>query len=211
MRFLQFVSILLLLGSCAPAVYKKLQRAEGEAACIAAFKPHIRRALYHASVDVAGNHLSGLLLIKQMPDSSTRIVFTNEAGFAFFDFEFSAHNGFVVHSIISKMDKEAVRKTLRKDFELLLMRRVNAEDRGSVFKKGEEHYYAFSDGADVYYYITDPRCVQLIRMERGNTRRKVVEATRGALIDGAPEFMRIRHTNFNFTIDLKRIYDHAEE
>ncbi|MCD2425011.1 hypothetical protein LQ567_19660 [Niabella pedocola] len=210
MRCLLFVS-LWLLGSCAPAVYKKLQRAEGTSACIAAFKPHIQRALYQASVDVAGNHLSGLLLIKEMPDSSTRIVFTNEAGFSFFDFEFSHNNGFIVHSIIPKMDKEAVRKTLRKDFELLLMDMVDTTTVSSVFQKGAERYHAFYVGADVYYYITDDRCGQLIRMERGSRKRKVLEATRGILKDGIPESLNIRHTNFNFTIDLKRIYDHAEE
>ncbi|WP_300602563.1 hypothetical protein [Niabella sp.] len=210
MRFLLFVN-LLLFGSCAPAVYKKLQPAAGDTGCIAAFKPHIRRALYQASVDVAGNHLSGLLLIKQMPDSSTRIVFTNEAGFSFFDFEFSHTNGFFVHSIISKMDKEAVRKTLRKDFELLLMDVVDTATVSSVFLKGAERYNAFYAGEDVYYYITDTQCAQLIRMERGSRKRKVLEATRGALKEGIPESMHIRHTNFNFTIDLKRIYDHAEE
>lgn len=210
MRFLSFVN-LWLLCSCAPAVYKKLQPAEGNTACIAAFKPHIQRALYQASVDVAGNHLSGLLLIKEMPDSSTRIVFTNEAGFGFFDFEFSRINGFVVHSIIPKMDKEAVRKTLRKDFELLLMDITDTAAVSSVFQKGAERYHAFYAGADVYYYITDNRCAELIRMERGSRKRKVLEATRGVLKDGIPERMHIRHTNFNFTIDLKRIYDHAEE
>lgn len=184
---------------------------EGNTTCIAAFKPHIRRALYQASVDVAGNHLSGLLLIKQMPDSSRRLVFTNEAGFGFFDFEFSPKNGFLVHSIIPKMDKEAVRKTLRKDFELLLMNAVDTATVSSVFQKGAERYNAFYSGEDVYYYITDTRCVQLIRMERGSRKRKVLEATRGPLKDGIPESMHIRHTNFNFTIDLKRIYDHAEE
>ncbi|MCF3110089.1 hypothetical protein LL912_15005 [Niabella sp. CC-SYL272] len=209
MRFLLFVN-LVLLGSCAPAVYKKLQPAAGNIACIAAFRPHIQRALYQASVDVTGNHLSGLLLIKEMPDSSTRIVFTNEAGFSFFDFEFSRNNGFRVHSIIPKMDKAAVRKTLRKDFELLLMNVVDTAVVSSVFQKGEDRYHAFYKGEDVYYYITDTRCAQLIRMERGSRKRKVLEATRGALNEGIPETMHIRHSNFNFTIDLKRIYDHAE-
>ncbi|WP_018630584.1 hypothetical protein [Niabella aurantiaca] len=211
MRFLRFVSVLLLLSSCAPAVYKKLQPTEGDAACIQKFKPRIERALYQASVDVAGRHLSGMLLMKRMPDSSFRIVFTNEAGFTFFDFEFSSGSGFVVHTIISKMDKEAVRKTLRKDFELLLMNPVDTPAAAVVFRKDDTYYYAYNTGSDVYYYITDARCSRLIRMERGSTRKKVVEVMRGPLRDGVPETINIRHINFNFTIDLKRIYDHAEE
>ncbi|MBO9617757.1 MAG: hypothetical protein J7539_01870 [Niabella sp.] len=209
MRFLQFISALALLNGCAPVAYKNLQKAEGAIHCIDKFKPTVRRTLYQTTVDVAGNHLSGVLLIKQMPDRSTRIVFTNEVGFSFFDFEFTKNGVFTVHSIISKMDKDAVTKTLRKDFELVLMNRLDAAT-ATVFKKNDEYYYAFGDGADVYYYITDTNCSQLLRMERGDTKKKVLEATRGPLKDGMPEFVNIRHKNFNFTINLKRITDNAE-
>lgn len=209
MRCLLFVSMLF-LSSCAPAVYKKLQQSDGAPSCIQKFKPTIQRALFQTSVDVVGNHLSGVLVIKQMPDSSTRIVFTNEVGYTFFDFEFSKDGAFTVHSIISKMDKEAVKKTLRKDFELVLMNRLNPAS-GRAFTKSGENYYAFSDGEDVFYYITNADCSQLLRMERGNTKKKVLEATRGALKDGIPEFVNIQHKNFNFTINLKRIYDNVEE
>ena len=113
MPYLRFVSLFFLLNSCAPAAYKQLQQTRGDVHCIDPFKPDIRRALYQTSVDVAGHHLSGLLLIKQMPDSATRIVFTNEVGYTFFDFEFTKEGNFIVHSILPKMDKEAVKKTLQ--------------------------------------------------------------------------------------------------
>lgn len=209
MRSLLFISALALLNSCAPVAYKNLKSAEGTVHCIDKFKPAIQRTLYQTSVDVMGNHLSGILLIKQMPDRSTRIVFTNEAGFSFFDFEFARNGAFTVHSIIPKMDKDAVKKTLMKDFELVLMNRLNAA-AAKVFKRNGEYYYAFGDGADVYYYITDANCTQLLRMERGDAKKKVLEATRGALKDGMPEFISIRHKNFNFTINLKQITDNAE-
>ncbi|MBK7307905.1 MAG: hypothetical protein IPI88_13305 [Chitinophagaceae bacterium] len=47
------------------------------------FKPAFTVALYNTTVDVMGNHFSGLLLIKKMPDSSTRMVFSNEMGLGF--------------------------------------------------------------------------------------------------------------------------------
>ena len=209
MPYLRFVSLFFLLNSCAPAAYKQLQQTRGDVHCIDPFKPDIRRALYQTSVDVAGHHLSGLLLIKQMPDSATRIVFTNEVGYTFFDFEFTKEGNFIVHSILPKMDKEAVKKTLRKDFALVLMNQLNS-GTATIFKKNNETYYAFADGRDVFYYVTDEGCSRLIRMERGNTRKKVLEATRCDLKEGVPEFITIHHSNFNFTIDLKKIDDHAE-
>lgn len=192
MRFLLLISALALLNSCAPVAYKNLKSAKGTDHCIDKFKPIVKRALYQTSVDVVGNHLSGILLIKQMPDSSTRIVFTNEVGFSFFDFEFAKNGVFTVHSIIPKMDRDAVKKTLKKDFELVLMNHLNAAT-AKVYTKNNEYYYAFRDGSDIYYYITDAKCAQLLRMERGDAKKKVLEATRGPLMDGMPEFVNIRH------------------
>ncbi|MBI3883246.1 MAG: hypothetical protein HY305_03280, partial [Sphingobacteriales bacterium] len=124
MRYLLLSSCLLVLFSCT-TVYKNLQPATGNTSNLQKFKPDFTVALYNTQVDVIGNHLSGLLLIKKMPDSITRIVFSNEMGFTFFDFEFSSTGNFKVHSIIKKMNKKAVIKTLRKDFELVLMRNLD--------------------------------------------------------------------------------------
>ena len=120
MRCLLFSSVLFVLAGCA-SVYKHLQPAAGDPAALQKFRPSFSVALYKAGIDVVGNHLSGLLLIKKMPDSSMRLVFSNEIGVKFFDFEFSADGRFKVFSIIKQMDKKAVIKTLRKDFELVMM------------------------------------------------------------------------------------------
>lgn len=201
--------LLLLLFSCAPKAYKNLQQAEGNAECLQKFQPNFQRALYRATVDVTGNHLSGLLLIKQMPDSSTRLLFTNEAGFKFFDFEFSETGDFKVHSIIDKMDKEAVKKTLHKDFKLILFNKPVTVLKPYKFKEqsATENYYAWNEGEDFYYYITNTDCTQLLRMERGSSTKKVLEAFSGGIKDGVPDSIKIHHTNFNFDISLVRIYD----
>ena len=88
MRFLILSSNLFILWGCGTA-YKNLQATTGNVASLQQFKPVFASALYKADIDVIGNHLSGLLLIKKMPDSTTRMVFSNEIGFKFFDFEFS--------------------------------------------------------------------------------------------------------------------------
>ena len=165
-----------------------------------------------------GNHLSGILLIKQMPDSSTRLLFTNEAGFKFFDFEFTKTGDFTVHSIIEKMNKDAVKKTLQKDFQLILFSKPHrfsaGEDRLTPVRfknqtEGEQ-YFAYNEGKDFYYYVTNENCTQLIRMVRGSNTKKVLEAFMSELKDGVPDSIQIHHNNFNFDINLKRIYDNAE-
>lgn len=207
------VLLALLLASCAPKTYKSLQSLNGNADCIAAFLPKYERVLYRTTVDVAGNHLSGILLIKEMPDSSTRLVFSNEAGFKFFDFEFSKTGDFKVYSIIRKMDKESVKKTLKKDFQLILMNKPVSYLKPYRFKgqKEDEKYYAYHEGKDYYYYITNKDCTSLLRLERGSNTKKVTEALMQLQKDGVPESIGIQHKNFNFEINLKRIEENAEQ
>lgn len=207
MRCLLLISCLVCLYSCF-APYKKLQTIEGDIDCVRQFKPVFTTALYNTQVNVVGKHLSGLLIIKTMPDSSIRIVFSNEAGFKFFDFGFTG-SGFKVYYIYRQMNKKPVIKTLRKDFQLLLMNRLDVAN-AYILNKDSVRYYTFPDGKDHYYYITDSVCKRMIRMERGNGRKPVMTAIAENFSEGMPDTIGITHTNFNFEIGLKRIYHYAE-
>jgi hypothetical protein len=160
-------------------------------------------ALYNTQVDVVGNHLSGLLIIKKMPDSSVRMVFSNEVGFKFFDFEFAADGNFKVYSVIKQMNKKAVLKTLRHDFELILMEHLDSAT--SIRTANGLLYYVFSQKKGYNYYITDSTGNKLIRMERASKQKTVVEAVMGNYINGIPDTIGIKHKTFNFTIGLKKI------
>ncbi|MES1219248.1 MAG: hypothetical protein ABUT20_27325 [Bacteroidota bacterium] len=189
-----------------------MQKKEADLNCVQSFKPVFTTALYNTKVNVVGKHLSGLLIIKTMPDSSIRIVFSNEAGFKFFDFGFLG-NDFKVYYIYKEMDKKAVIKTLRKDFQLVLMNNLDFK-KGYLLKNNNNsnnyNFYTFPDGKDHYYYITDSLCRQLIRMERGSSRKPVMTAIAENFNQGIPDTIGITHSNFNFDIGLKRIYNYAE-
>lgn len=174
------------------------------------FKPAFKSDLYKATVDVMGNHLSGLLLIKKMPDSSTRLVFSNEMGLTFFDFEFAANGAFKVHSIINKLDKNSVIKTLQHDFELVLMQNMSCP-KSSVKSSGPQGsvndlvYFIFPQAKGYNYYITNSSGSELIRMERASNKKIIVEAVMKNYIKGIPDTMGISHKTFEFNIGLKRI------
>src|SRR5471030_363985 len=110
MRYLLLGSCLCLLFGCT-AVYKNLKPASGDITAIKKFNPNFDVALYKAETDIVGHHLGGLLLIKRLPDSSIRMVFSSEVGFKFFDFEYRADGSFKVYYIMKQMDKAAVIKT----------------------------------------------------------------------------------------------------
>ena len=192
-----------MLFACS-AAYKQMQTAAGDVNRIQKFKPAFSVALYNTHVDVMGNHLSGLLLMKKMPDSTVRMVFSNEIGFKFFDFEFSPNGAFKVYSVIKQMNKRSVLKTLRKDFELILMDRLDSSEVSVRINNGLI-YYVFPKSKGYYYYITDSTGDKLIRMERASKKKTVVEAIMENYINGIPDSIGISHKTFNFTIGLKRI------
>src|SRR5450432_1006082 len=153
MRYLLLTSCLVILLGCSSA-YKHLQATTGDARDLQKFKPAFSVALYRTGVDVVGNHLSGILLIKRMPDSSMRMVFSNEIGFKFFDFEFSKGGGFKVFSIVKQMNKKPVIKTLRKDFELIMMEGIDTANV-LIRKDAELIYYTFHHSNGYNHYITN--------------------------------------------------------
>ncbi len=203
MHYLLLSSCIILLPGCSP-VYKKMQETNGNISELQKFKPAFATALYKTSVDVAGNHLSGLLLIKHLPDSTTRIVFSNEMGFTFFDFEFSPGGDFKVYSIIKQMNKKPVISTLRHDFELILMKNI---EKGPLSMRTQNglNYYVIPQAKGYHYYITDSSRNNLIRAERASKTKTVAEAVMQNYINGIPDTIRISHHTFNFVIGLKRI------
>jgi hypothetical protein len=192
-----------MLLACSP-VHKQMQSVSADLNLLQKFKPAFTVALYKTTVDVIGNHLSGLLLIKKMPDSSTRMVFSNEMGFTFFDFEFAADGKFKVYSIIKKMNKGSVIKTLQHDFELVLMNNLD-NSKASVKTGNGLIYFIFPQNKGYNYYITNSEGKELVRMERASNRKVIVETVMKNYIKGIPDTIGISHKTFEFNIGLKRI------
>lgn len=201
MRYLLFISNLLLLIGCS-SPYKSLQPAEGDVYSVEKFKPAFKIALYQAYVDVLGKHLSGLLLLKTMQDSSIRIVFSNEMGLKYFDFEFALDGKFKVHYILEKLNRKTVLSTLRSDFQLILMQNLNY-NKAYLLKDNQFNYYVFPVGNELYYYVSEKG--KLERVEIGTRNKIKVRAIMQNYSNNVPDTISIEHYNFNFTITLKRL------
>lgn len=205
MKYLLLNSLLAvgLLSGCTSA-YKGLQTAPGNAACVELFRPQFTgTVIYNTQVDVLKNHFSGLLLFKRMEDSSMRIVFTNEMGFKFFDFAFDSNGVFTKHYVMPKMDKKAVVKTLKKDFEMVLM--PYDFSKASVLQRDDQRYTAVALERGMVYYITDKDCSRLLKVENGSARKPVVDVWMKDYKDGIPDSLYIAHRKFKFNISSQRV------
>ncbi|WP_126246936.1 hypothetical protein [Chitinophaga rhizosphaerae] len=198
-------SVLLLgLASCGSA-YKGLQRTDADAAsCLEKFRPKIDSpALYSTQVDILQHHLSGLLYFRPMDNGSMRVLFMSEMGMKFFDFEFTKDGSFIKHYLLPKMDKKAVVKTLRKDFDMVLMRRDPST--AQTFTGNGLRYTAFDLPKGKIYYITDTACSELVRVENGSRRKPVVDVWLKQYRNGVPDSIDIRHHTVKFNISLQRV------
>ena len=167
--------------------------------CIQRLRPVFSSKIYKTEVDVVGKQLSGLLVFKTMPDSSRRVVFTSETGPTLFDFEFN-RGAFRVLFCQKKLNRKAVLRTLRKDFELLLMENPGRPE--PVLRDSQVLYFPFRAGKETNYYRTDTACSRLLGMEKAGRRKKKVLITLSPFESGMPEHVQIEHRNFTFAIRL---------
>jgi len=203
MKYLLFISLLLIFSGC-NRVYKNLAVAEGRVEDLNRFRPAFGTALYKARVNVIGRYLSGLLMVKEMPDSTIRLLFSSEMGLKFFDFEFGKHGDFKVHYIIREMNRKPVIRTLRKDFELVMIRPGN-EDRLTVKSDSAGLYYIFPNDKGYYTYLTSRDGSKLRSMHRASKKRVIAEALVYQQVPGQPDSISIRHTTFTMDIKLNKI------
>ncbi len=200
--FLLFLSCC--TGGMSCSRYRHMKKIHTDESCLSKLKPDFTHVVYKTSVDVIGKHISGLLLIKLMPDSSTRIVFSNAFGFKYFDFGFLAKDSFTVYQIIPQMNKQPLIKTLRKDFELVMLRTME-KSSGYALADSGLIYHAYPQVKGVNYYVTDSACGRLIKMQRASKKKPVMEAVLfGGSAGDSPDSISIRHLNFDFTITLKK-------
>ena len=88
------------------------------------------------------------------------ILFQSEMGLTYFDFVWSNDNHFKVINVIKQMNKKAVINTLRKDFELMLMKNMDLSNVETL-SDSTVLFNKILKGDEIIYIVTDSDCVQL--------------------------------------------------
>lgn len=200
-QILLSINLLLLFASCSYSHYAKLQRDDSSSDCLQNLLPVPSTVLYKANVNVVGKYLSGLLLIKKM-ENTQRVVFTTETGTKFFDFEFVADHTFHVIYCMKKLNRKVVIKALAKDMSLIIFQPQHIE---KVLKTENEKYFLWRDSTSLNYYVTDPDCKKINRIESGSEKSKKIYVILYGEKAGMPDSVNINHLNFHFNIALKQL------
>jgi hypothetical protein len=209
MRYFLFSCTLFMLAACA-SQYKHLTPTSEYNKCFEGLKPKpMSAAWFDASVEVEGHHLGGLILIKSMPDESSRVVFTSEAGATLFDFEYHRNGTFKIRHIMSKLDRKVVVNVLRDDFALLLGIPF-LQGKVKTFETSDEVYFESPAGNKRAFIVADKQC-QPKRLEEGSKRTRLFSVIRTGADLNYPDIITITHYTFDMVIDLKRFEKNATQ
>lgn len=219
MHYLRLSSIFLLLFLSCSAPFKKLGFQLQPASSAFIYKPEFKKALYRCIVDgrylFKKFHLSGLLIFKSFENGSTRVVFQNEMGFSFFDFEWDKNDSFRVNSIIPQLNKTAVIKTLRKDFQLLLMKDLNKSSEKTALENGKQ-INRFELEKGFAYFIArkleagNPGYMLSEIEVAGKTKITSMQLYGKKSENDLPDSVLINHHKANFTIQLTKMNSYVD-
>lgn len=218
MRYFLYVSLLLFGTGCGRQAVRHLGTQQPETMAAKALQPKFDKTLYRCTIDgrflLKKFHMSGILYLRNFGDTATRVVFQSEMGNTFFDFGWNVQDSFEVYSIIEQMNKPALIKTLKKDFELLLAK--NLVQQGAIFKQNENSYAQFklAESFDTtafarYYFNKENRLSKIIN---GDAKRVVVEMSTdtAAILQQLPQQLSIDHKRANFTIYMTQMNQDAD-
>lgn len=207
MRYLLFGSILVVMG-CASKIQPVSENEAFENPCLKRAVPNLRNELYHASVDVYGHHISGLMFFKTLPDSSKRVVFATETGLTFFNFSWDKGGQFNVQHVIKKLDKKAVINLLRKDLELMIVPAFYVNHAVPA----EEHMQSVRLSKETIFFAMSEDCKSIEKVEVRHKEKLKTKVLFFPINKNVPDSVNIEHLNFNMKLNLARINrDHAAE
>lgn len=149
-----FFSMLFVISSCSIKGYKPIINSENSKITeLHIFDDDFKKVLYRSSINIYGNNITGLTLIKKT-DSAIRVVSMSELGMKYFDFEFPPDQlkATKVHYIMETLNKKLLVNMIIRDFNLLLFPpeisrsqiMISEEDCGKMLVKHKKLVYFFN-------------------------------------------------------------------
>ncbi len=201
MRFFQISILFLLLSSCSPIVKNYLVQRNSVSQIENNYFSNTKKDyVYKAQIDIYGNYIGGIFIIKPIAKNHHRIVFTTEFGARMLDIELK--NGTLIkNKIVDKLNKNIIINTLKKDFEILLQEKAKVLNtyrlnKNEIYQTNKNNRYNF------YFYNFEN---QLFEIKNTTKYKEKIIFSFSNFEDKKPQNIRIKHKNMKLVIDLKRL------
>lgn len=199
MRYLLISCLCLLFTACASYPKKnnfQVRDTSEKEISLPYFSSEAKDYVYKANIEVYGNTLSGLFIVKKLGIGNHRIVFTTEMGKTIFDFSF-LNNAFTVNYIIDDIDKSILINILKRDFQVLIQKKFPIV----ISYVGEDAVvYETMLGKRTYYYSKTQLQDRIVYARNGKEKVRFLFSE---VKDEIANKICILHTAIKLEINLK--------
>lgn len=156
---------------------------------------------YNTTVDVYGKYFSGVSYIKNIQDSSLRVLFTTHTGMKLLDLEL-VNNSCNTKYVVEQMNNDIVLKLLCHDYSLLTggtNNTLNAQEVKRTSNGAELAYIRAEKG--LYYYVSNKGEVTKI-VETTRDKNKIQTVFELKKEDSS---LVVKHYNFKFELNFNKV------
>lgn len=157
--------------------------------------------LYKGLVEVYGNKISGIFILKKISENSHRVAMTTDFGNKILDFEIS-ENEFKINYIVPDMDKNMVKKILENDFRILLKQSFPLKE---FFKNAEENIFTSENRTEKYYLFFDNESGLLKKLIQTENNKEKINFNFEAKTPIFADEISLIHKNIKLSIHLQRL------
>lgn len=157
--------------------------------------------VYKCQMDIYKNHVSGILIIKKLNETTHRVALTSDFGNKLIDFEISDQN-FKLNYVLPDLDKKIVINFLKNDFQQLLKRQYPVSE--SFENENAKIYLSKIDNKSYYLFFNkDNNMLKQIIYTKNN--REKIDFTFDAKKHIFADSLNLQHKDFKINIKLFQI------
>ncbi|MPS74264.1 MAG: hypothetical protein E2590_14110 [Chryseobacterium sp.] len=164
--------------------------------------------VYKCQMEVYGNDISGILIIKKISETTHRIVMTSDFGNKMIDFEIGENDYFKLNYVLADLDKKMVINFLKNDFQELLRKNYPVSER---FENSESIIDISKIDEKIYYLFFDKKSDNLTQIIYTKNNREKIDFTFDAKKTTFAETINLQHKDFKINIKLNQITETEQE
>ncbi|ROH98592.1 hypothetical protein EGI16_20985 [Chryseobacterium sp. G0240] len=157
--------------------------------------------VYKCQMDIYKNHVSGILIIKKLNETTHRVALTSDFGNKLIDFEIADHD-FKLNYVLPDLDKKIVINFLKNDFQQLLKRQYPVQE--SFENENARIYLSTIDNKGYYLFFNKENGLLKQIIYTRNNREKI-DFTFDAKKPIFADSLNLQHKDFKITIKLFQI------
>jgi hypothetical protein len=157
--------------------------------------------VYKCQMDIYKNHVSGILIIKKINETTHRVVLTSDFGNKLIDFEIS-ENDFKLNYVLPDLDKKIVINFLKNDFQHLLRQKYPVNES---FENNNSKIYLSKIDKKTYYLFFNRENNLLKQIVYTKNNKEKIDFTFDAKKHIFADSLNLQHKDFKINIKLFQI------